>query len=98
MNRVIDNLKAAKFNLSQLLTLVTLVASDPTQANIDAAVTAINAGTYTGTLVPKPTYTLDGESYDWAGYLNTLTDAMAKINDLIQRESLPWRVRSYARP
>lgn len=98
MNRVIDNLTAAKFNISQLLVVVTLAAKNPTPANIDAAVTAVNSGTYTGQLVPRPTYSLDGENYDWAGYLQTLTDAMAKINDLIQRESLPYVVRSRVRP
>jgi hypothetical protein len=90
---------AAKLNIAQLLVLVTLAAAkNPTQQAIDAAVTAINTGTYSGPLVPKPTYTLDGESYDWGAYLSQLTTALEKINDLIQRESLPWRVRSYASP
>lgn len=97
-NTVLQNLKAAKQNISQLLVVVTLAARNPTPATIDAAVTAINSGTYAGNLVPRPSYSLDSESYDWPGYVKSLTDALAAINDLIQRESLPFIVRSRARP
>jgi hypothetical protein len=98
MNTVLENLKAAKQNVSQLLVAVTLAAANPTPANVDAAVTALNSGTYTGNLVPKPTYSLDGESYAWGEYQEILTRQLAALNDLIQRESLPFRIRSYARP
>lgn len=98
MNTVLSNLQAAKANLSQLLVIVTLAASNPTPANVDAAVTAINAGTYTGPLVPKPDYTVDGESYQWASYLQTLLDAQEKIDQAIQRNPFPWVIRSRARP
>lgn len=98
MNSVLNNLKAAKQNITQLLVVVTLAANKPTPANIDAAVTAINNGTYTGPLVPKPTYSLDGESYNWGEYLQTLMDALEKIDQAIMRNSLPWIVRSRARP
>lgn len=98
MNTVLQNLQAAKQNVSQLLVLVTLAVQNPTQANIDAAVTAINSGAYAGAMVPKPDYSLDGESYSWAAYQETLTRQMAALNDLIQKESLPWIVRSRARP
>ena len=97
-NTVLANLQAAKANLSQLLVIVTLAAQNPTPGNVDAAVTAINSGTYSGALVPRPTYSLDGESYNWAEYMTALLDAQEKIDQAIQRNSLPWIVRSRARP
>lgn len=98
MNSVLNNLKAAKQNISQLLVVVTLAANNPTPANIDSAVTAINSGTFAGPLIPKPTYSVDGESYNWAEYLTTLMNTLAALNDLIQKESMPWVVRSTVRP
>ena len=98
MNTVLENLKAAKQQISQLLVVVTLAATSPTPQNLDAAITAINAGTFTGALVPKPNYSLDGESYNWADYQETLTRQLAALNDLIQKESMPWIVRGRARP
>lgn len=97
-NTNLQRLQAAKSNCIQLLLVVQLAANNPTPANIDAAVTALNSGTYAGNLVPKPDYALDGESYQWAAYAEALTQQIAALNDLIQCESLPWRSRSYARP
>lgn len=98
MNSVLQNLQAAKQNISQLLVLVTLAAANPTPANIDAAVTAISSGTFAGNLVLKPDTSVDGESYQWAAYQESLTRQLASINDLIQKESSPWIVRSRVRP
>lgn len=98
MNSVLQNLRAAKQNCSQLLVLATLAARNPTPQNVDQAVSAINAGTYNGPLVPRPTYSLDGESYNWSDYAEMLTRQMAAINDLISKESVPWIVRGRARP
>jgi len=91
------NLLAAKELYSSLLVSVGLALSSPTQENIAAAVAAINAGSYTGTFLPKLNYALDGESYQWQSYFQWLTDAIAKINALIQAESMPWIVTSRAR-
>lgn len=94
----LQRLQAAKTNCIDLLLVVQLAANNPTPANIDAAVSAINGATYSGPLVPKPDYSLDGESYQWASYAENLTRQIAALNDLIAREALPWRIRSYARP
>ncbi len=58
-------------NLWRLLLLVQQQIASPTQAGIDA----INAAYETskgagqpGLLVPRPTYSLDGESYQWDAY------------------------------
>ena len=96
-NTVLDNLNAAKELYSSLLISVGLAMQNPTQANIAAAVADINAGSYTGTFLPKLNYSLDGESYQWQSYFQWLTDALAKINALIQAESMPFVVTSRAR-
>lgn len=96
-NTVLDNLNAAKVLYSQLLILVGTVIQNPTQANIDAAVTAINNGTWSGVLTPKLSYSLDGKSVQWQAYYQALIDMLAKINALIQAESMPWVITSRAR-
>ena len=50
------------------------VQQNPAPANIDAVFNAIEAGTSQDLPIPKPTYSLDGESYDWAGYARLLMD------------------------
>jgi len=96
-NTVLDNLNAAKVLYSQLLVLVGTVIQNPTQANIDAAITAINAGTWSGVLTPKLNYSLDNESYSWTQYYAQLTSMLKDINQLIQAEAMPFVVTSRAR-
>jgi len=96
VNAIISNLYAAKQLITQLMVSVLTVIQNPTQANIDAAITAINLGTWAGAILPKLNYSLDGESYQWESYYAHLVDSLAKINALIQAESLPWVVTSRA--
>lgn len=98
MNSNLQNLQAAKSLLTQLLVRVNLVIANPTQANIDAAITAINEGALSGQLAAKPDYSLDGESYNWNAYKDSLIKNIADLNQLIQAESMPWMVRSRSRP
>jgi hypothetical protein len=98
VNTVLQNLLAAKQLYSQLLVLVATVIQNPTQANIDAAVTAINQGTWPGLLTFKLNYSLDGESYDWMAWWAHITTTLKDLNELIQAESMPWVVTSRARP
>jgi len=82
---------------SQLLVLVGTVIANPTQANIDAAITAINNGTYTGVIAPKLNYSLDGKSVQWQSFYQWLTEAIEKIDAAIQRAAMPFVVVSRAR-
>lgn len=88
------NLQQALFNLSQLLVLVTQVIASPTQAAVDAVVAAANTA---GVLAPKPTYSLDGESYDWAGYQTMLIGQQRELMRAIQLAGGPFTVVSRAR-
>jgi len=97
MNSVAQNLIAAKQLYSQLLVLVGTVIANPTQQNIDAAITAINKGTWTGLLQFRLNYSLDGESYQWADFYSRLLDAIKEINALIQAEAMPFVITSRAR-
>jgi hypothetical protein len=54
--------------------------------------------TYQSSHGPKPTYSLDGESYDWTGYRTAVIAAVEKLNSLIQLETTPFVIRSRARP
>ncbi len=94
----LDRLQALKALYLQLLLQVQLALATPTPANIDAAVAAVNNATATNPLVPRLQYSLDGESYDWAGYQSMILDQIPKLNALIQAESLPWCIVSRARP
>ena len=96
-NTVLQKLQAAKTACVDLLLLVTQQINNPTQASIDTVATALNNGTG-GPYVPRPNYSLDGESYDWPGYQLMLTEQIDRLNTLIQREAMPFIVRSRARP
>ena len=92
-----SNYLAAKQLYSQLLILVGTAISNPTQANIDAAVTAINQGTWPGLLQMRMDHSLDGESYNFVAWWNHIVETLEKLNALIQAESLCWVVTSRAR-
>ena len=47
---------------------------------------------------PKPSYNLDGESYQWTEWRAAVLDAIKNLNVLIQQEDPAWCVRSRARP
>ena len=96
MNTILANYYAAKQLYSQLLVLVGTVITNPTQANIDAAVTAINTGTWPGLLQFKIDYSLDGESYNWAAWQAHIMTTLEQLDKLIQAQSLPWVVTSRA--
>ncbi len=84
-------------NLLRLTVLVQVVIANPTPANVDAAVNAIESGTSTGLLQLKPTTSLDGESYNWESYLVALGSEVDKW--ILRRQQLanPWEIRTYAR-
>jgi hypothetical protein len=93
-----EKLLAIKELYLDLLVVVGTVIENPTQANIEAAILAINAGTYTGVFVPRLNYSLDGKSVSWSQFHAQLMSLLKEINTLIQQESLCWVVTSRARP
>lgn len=92
-----DRRLAIRNQVEDLLLLVTTVVASPTQQSVDALVAAINAGTSTSPLIPKPTYSLDGESYDWAGYANMLAGLLRTLDEAVQR-ARPYFLLTKMRP
>ena len=44
----------------------------------------------------KPSYSLDGESYDWPGWEEAVLRKIKMLNELIQTEDGAFEVRSYS--
>ena len=86
-----DAVLRARDDCCRLLVLVHLVISNPTEAGVDAIVAA--AAT-TNTLVPKPSYSLDGESYQWESYRRSLEDSVERLQKLAVILQGPFEVRS----
>ncbi len=80
-----DRRLAIRTQLEQLLLLVTCVIANPTPANVDAVFTAIGTATALNPLVLKPDYGLDGESYQWNAYRDSLLKSLEDIDKAIQR-------------
>lgn len=81
----------ARDDCCRLLVMVHQVIANPTQANLDAIVAA--AGN-TGTLVPKPNYSLDGESYQWESYRRSLEASVEGLHKLITILGGSFEIRS----
>lgn len=91
-------LEAQKANLVQIGFLLSQAVANPTPSNVVAAVQGLTAA---GLLQARPDYSLDGESYQWGAYQRDLAERIAKLNALIQAESVaerPWVVKSVYRP
>jgi hypothetical protein len=85
----LQNLTQAYQNYTQILVLVTQVVANPTQANIDAAVAETDR---LGVVGPKPTYSADGENYDWTGYQQFVLNQMETLERAIQRAGGPFMI------
>lgn len=81
-------------NYTRLLLLVTQVIASPTQANVDAVVAAADGS---GIIRPKPTYSADGESWDWTGYQNMLIGQFQTLLQTEQRIGGPFEVQIFGR-
>ena len=90
-----DCVQAALANYAQILVLVTQIVAAPTQGLVDQAVQLIDRS---GSLVLKPTYSLDGESYDWAGYQEMVVRQVEKLQVLAQRLAGPFAVVTQMQP
>ena len=61
------------------------------------AISLANETAYQTQYGPRPSYSLDGESYDWPGWRMACLTKIEKLNTLIQLEAGPFEVRSLAR-
>jgi hypothetical protein len=89
-----DSLSRAFNNYARIYVLVTELISNPTQANID---TLLSTAEGAGLVRPKPTYSLDGESYNWESYQAQIIKIMADLRTMIIRLGGPFEVRSIVR-
>ena len=80
-------LQQVQDNLVRLLLMVTMQVTNPTQAGIDAInaayAVASAAGTAVGVVIAKPSYSLDGESYQWDAYRQGLEKSIEAVQHLI---------------
>ncbi len=86
-------LERSRENCARLLLMCQEVILNPTGAAIDALVAA---ATTAGAMTPKPSYSVDGESYQWEAYQMSLISQMDKLTDLIAKMSGPYEIRSRA--
>lgn len=62
--------------------------------NLQTALDNIAARLAEMTVNPKPDYSVDGESYSWAGLFQMLTAQQTELEKALQRASGPFEVRS----
>ena len=86
-----QTLQRAYDNYARILILVTQVVAAPNRDAIDAVVAAADGA---GVLRPKPTYSIDGENYDWTGYQSMILQQMKILKELIQLEQGPYELRT----
>lgn len=89
-----DTLQRVYDNYARIWLMVTETIANPTQANIDALTSAAEGA---GVVRPKPTYSLDSESYDWTGYQAQIGKIMADVRTQMIRAAGPFEVRSQVR-
>lgn len=56
------------------------------RSNFIAQLAAISAS-------PKPSYSVNGQQFDWVGYYTFLTQQIAQIDNLIAAEDGPYEVQ-----
>ena len=78
----------------RMLVMVHEVMANPTQSGIDAVIAAA-AGT--STLVPRPSYSDSGVSYQWQSYRESLEKSVESLTKLLTVVTGPFMVHSRAR-
>ena len=87
-------LERAYENYALILVQCTQVIAAPNRDNINALVAAADGA---GIPRPKPTYSSDGESWDWTGYQSMILDKLEQLQKLIVMASGPYEVRTLGR-
>jgi len=62
--------------------------------NLQTALDGIAAKLADMSANPKPDYSVDGESYSWAGLFQMLTAQQKELEQALQRANGPFEVRS----
>lgn len=94
-----NNLARAIWNLTNIMVALTEIVAGtspgvaPTQAQIASVVTL--AGT-AGVISPKPTYSVDGESWDWVGYQTFIASQIIALRKAQVIFMGPFEVQSRA--
>lgn len=83
-------------NCQRLIVMVQVHLSNPTPANLDSLVSAIQNSTSTDIPRPQPDVNVDGESYNWSAYLQTLTSMIEKWIELRQILGGPFEIRVHS--
>ena len=82
-------LERAYENYALILVQCTQVIAAPNRDNINALVAAADGA---GIPRPKPTYSSDGESWDWNGYQSMILDKLEQLQKLIVMASGPYEI------
>lgn len=87
-------LQRAYDNYARILVLCTQTILAPNRDNVDAVITAADGA---GIPRPKPTWSADGESFDWTGYQAMIIDKLEVLEKALQRAQGPYEVRTIGR-
>lgn len=90
----LQTMQRAYSNYARILVSLTQVIAAPNRDNIDALIASADGA---GIMRPKPTYSLDGESYDWTGYQTAILANMKALKELMALESGPYNIVTIGR-
>lgn len=93
VNTTLAALERGRENCARLYLLVQEVMASRDQATIDSIVAAATSNN----LTPKPSSSLDGQSYQWQQYSESLLAQIDRLTDLIAKLSGPYEIRSVGR-
>ena len=89
-----QTLQVVYSNYCRILSMLTSVIANPTQTNID---TLCEAATGAQIVRPKPTVTLDGETYNWMEYQQFIITNMEALRTQMVEASGPFMIVNYGR-
>lgn len=91
-------LQQALDDCCRLLVLVHQVIANPTQTNIDVVVNAYaTAQSGSQNLIPKPSYSSGGVSFQWETYRKSLQDSIRDLQELIVLVTGPYQFTVHGR-
>jgi hypothetical protein len=90
----LEGLQRMYSNYVRIGVMLTQVIAAPNRDAIDALISSADGA---GIPRPKPTWSADGESFDWTGYQAMLLTNMKALKELIALESGPYEIRTLGR-
>tara|TARA_R110000868_G_scaffold36969_2_gene130847 strand:- start:8615 stop:8833 length:219 start_codon:yes stop_codon:yes gene_type:complete len=64
------------------------------QSNVADSITQLTVLIKEITVNPKPSYSINGQSVDWASYLSTLTQQLSMMLEIQQKIAVPYIVQT----